>query len=88
VSLKFTDKNFKQPNCFWLSMHLYIGQWAGVSISYYGVYEFVTRKTRSDCARIRYRLFPFTWKTHPVWNCANVSKISDRKSHSDYALSI
>ena len=21
VSLKFTDKNFKQPNCFWLSMH-------------------------------------------------------------------
>ena len=23
VSLKFTDKNFKQPNCFWLSMHAY-----------------------------------------------------------------
>ena len=23
VSLKFTDKNFKQPNCFWLSMHVY-----------------------------------------------------------------
>ena len=21
MSLKFTDKNFKQPNCFWLSMH-------------------------------------------------------------------
>ena len=23
VSLKVTDKNFKQPNCFWLSMHAY-----------------------------------------------------------------
>jgi hypothetical protein len=23
VSLKFTYKNFKQPNCFWLSMHAY-----------------------------------------------------------------
>jgi hypothetical protein len=23
VWLKFTDKNFKQPNCFWLSMHAY-----------------------------------------------------------------
>jgi hypothetical protein len=23
VSLKLTDKNFKQPNCFWLSMHAY-----------------------------------------------------------------
>ena len=23
VSLKFTDKNFKQPNCFLLSMHAY-----------------------------------------------------------------
>jgi hypothetical protein len=23
VLLKFTDKNFKQPNCFWLSMHAY-----------------------------------------------------------------
>jgi hypothetical protein len=23
MSLKFTDKNFKQPNCFWLSMHAY-----------------------------------------------------------------
>jgi hypothetical protein len=23
VSLKFTDKNIKQPNCFWLSMHAY-----------------------------------------------------------------
>jgi hypothetical protein len=23
VSLKFTDKNFKQRNCFWLSMHAY-----------------------------------------------------------------
>ena len=23
VSLKFTDKNFKQPNCFRLSMHAY-----------------------------------------------------------------
>jgi hypothetical protein len=23
VSLKFSDKNFKQPNCFWLSMHAY-----------------------------------------------------------------
>jgi hypothetical protein len=23
VSLKFADKNFKQPNCFWLSMHVY-----------------------------------------------------------------
>ncbi len=23
VSLKFTDKNFKQPNCFWLSIHAY-----------------------------------------------------------------
>ena len=23
VPLKFRDKNFKQPNCFWLSMHAY-----------------------------------------------------------------
>ena len=23
MSLKFTDKNFKQANCFWLSMHAY-----------------------------------------------------------------
>jgi hypothetical protein len=23
VSLKIRDKNFKQPNCFWLSMHAY-----------------------------------------------------------------
>ena len=29
----------------------------GRSLYYYDVYEFVTRKTRSDCARIRYRLF-------------------------------